>query len=179
MRLTVLVALLAVLAGCSAPTEAPAPTAIDNPRLGVRLESLPDGFTMVKNEGSQLELAPTGDLTGRVWFQLGPEESNVNLVAAVHQHQAFVESQPGGVYEGAQELGTQIGTAFYSRGRFSENGGETEETVIFALHPSESRRLELHYRYPAGDDSSARVTALIGVLAEVGPIPPTADSGAE
>ena len=60
-----------------------------------------------------------------------------------------------------------FGVAFYSRGRFSEAGATVEETVIFLIHPTASRQLEIHYRYPAGDDSAARVEQLIEVLAEL------------
>lgn len=176
MRAIVIALAAAATLACAPADRPPAPTSVVNQQLGIALDTVPDGFTVTVNDGSRLELAPVrpdeGNPAdgGRVWFQTGPEEPNVNLVATVHDHQAFVEAQPGGVYKGAQELGTQLGPAFYSRGRFDEGDGTIEETVIFALHPSESRRLELHYRYPAGDDSAARVTALIGVLAEVGAV---------
>ena len=35
------------------------------------------------------------------------------------------------------------------------------------VHPTQSRLLTITYRYPAGDDSAARVEQLIGVLAEI------------
>ena len=42
-----------------------------------------------------------------------------------------------------------------------------EETVLFLIHPAANRQLEIHYRYPAADDSAARVEQLIEVLAEL------------
>jgi hypothetical protein len=38
---------------------------------------------------------------------------------------------------------------------------------MFLIHPSAYRLIEIHYRYPAADDSSARVEKLIEVLAEM------------
>jgi hypothetical protein len=35
------------------------------------------------------------------------------------------------------------------------------------IHPSDYRLLEIHYRYPAADDSAARVGQLIEVLSEL------------
>jgi hypothetical protein len=59
------------------------------------------------------------------------------------------------------------GTAFYSRGRFVEKGVVEEETVILTIHPSANRLLTISYRYPAGEDSAARVEKLIDVLSYV------------
>ena len=39
-----------------------------------------------------------------------------------------------------------------------------EETLILLIHPAGNRLLTIAYRYPAGDDSAARVEQLIDVL---------------
>jgi hypothetical protein len=170
----VVVALLLATAACAPQTDRPeAPQPVYNPELGVRLAAVPDGFEVTANAGDRLELRPSSAdpeqpaPPGRIWFVVGPDEAGVNLVAAVQEHQTAVESLPEGEYKGARELQGPLGTVFYSRGRYADEGGSVEETVLYALHPTESRRLEIHYRYPAGEDSGDRVTALIGLLSEV------------
>jgi len=155
---------------CAEPPPPPPPqdTGVENAELGIALASVPEGLHMTVNEGSSLELRPTGEgVDGLAWFAVGPEKVGVNLVAATQVHQAQIESLPDGEYKGGEELQGDFGVAFYSRGRFSEAGATVEETVIFLIHPTASKQLEIHYRYPAGDDSAARVEQLIGVLAEL------------
>ena len=107
---------------------------------------------------ADLELRPTGEgVDGLVWFAVGPEKVGVNLVAATQAHKVQIENLPDGEYKGGEELQGDFGVAFYSRGRFSEGDATVEETVLFLIHPSASRQLEIHYRYPAADDSAARV----------------------
>lgn len=173
-RIAILALLLAAAACSPQPEQAAAPQPVYNPALDIRLESVPEGLEVTANAGDRLELRPTaGDPgqpapEGRITFAVGPEETGVNLVAAVQQHQAAAESRPGGEYLGARELQGPLGAAFYSRGRFTQDGRPVEETVVYALHPTQSRRLEIRYRYPAGEDSSERVTSLISLLAEIG-----------
>jgi hypothetical protein len=141
---------------------------VENADLGIALASVPKGLHTTLNEGSELELRPTGEgVDGLVWFAVGPEKVGVNLVAATQSHKDQIESLPDGEYKGGEELQGDFGVAFYSRGRFSDAGATVEETVVFLIHPSASRQLEIHYRYPAADDSAARVNQLIGVLAEL------------
>ena len=164
--MAVLVLALIVLA-CSRPASIPDP-GVENIDLGIKLASMPEGLVVDANQGSTLELRPAEEgAAGVVWFVVGPEQVAVNLVAAVQEHQTHIEDLPGGTYKGAQELQGDIGTAFYSRGRFVDADSSLEETVLFLIHPSGNRLLEIHYRYPAGDDSAARVEQLIGVLAEL------------
>jgi hypothetical protein len=155
---------------CAEPPPPPPPpdTSVENTELGIGLASVPEGVRTTLNEGSSLELRPTAEgADGLVWFAVGPEKVGVNLVAATQSHQAQIENLPDGEYKGGQELQGDFGVAFYSRGRFSEADVTVEETVIFLLHPTASRQLEIHYRYPAADDSAARVNQLIEVLAEL------------
>jgi hypothetical protein len=142
---------------------------VENAELGIVLAAVPAGLDTSINEGSTLELRPTEEgAEGKIWFFVGPEQHAVNLVAAVEDHQAYFQSLPDGESLGAQELTGNFGVAFYSRGRFSDNEALVEETVLFLLHPADGfRMLEIHYRYPAGADSAARVEKLIEVLAEL------------
>jgi hypothetical protein len=150
------------------PPPPPADTSVENVELGIQLASVPEGLETTVNEGSSLELRPTAEgVEGLVWFAVSPDLHAVNLVAAVQDHRAEIEGLPGGEYKGSQELQGDFGVAFYSRGRFSDAEATVEETVLFLIHPTASRQLEIHYRYPAADDSAARVEQLIEVLAEL------------
>jgi hypothetical protein len=162
---------LTALSCTEAPPEPPPPppdTSVENVDLGIKLAAVPEGLETTVNEGTNLELRPTGEgVDGLVWFEVSPDLHAVNLVAAVADHQAEIERLPDGDYLGSQELQGDFGVAFYSRGRFTEDGATVEETVLFLIHPTANRRLEIHYRYPAADDSAARVEQLIAVLAEL------------
>ena len=165
-RTTLAVAAAVLFATC-APAPPPDP-GVTNAELGIRLAAVPEGFEVARNDRAVLELRPVGGIVGgTILFTVGPEETGVNLVAAVKAHQARIENLPNGEYQGAQELQGPLGTAYYSRGRYQGGDELEEETVILSQHPSQSRLLEITYRYPAGDDSAARVKELIGVLAEV------------
>jgi len=170
IRMIFVLVLVVTALSCAEPSPPPPPpdTSVDNVELGVALASVPEGLHTTLNEGKSLELRPTTEgVDGLVWFAVGPEKVGVNLVAATQSHKAQIESLPDGEYKGGQELQGDFGVAFYSRGRFSEAGTTVEETVLFLIHPTASRQLEIHYRYPAGEDSAARVEQLIGVLAEL------------
>ena len=165
--LRVVVVLAACCAACS-PQQAPPEGGYSNLDLGIRLAAVPDGFAVAVNQGSSFELRPTDETVGGLlWFGVGPEVEGVNLVAAVNKHQARIEGLPGGDYKGAQELQGPLGTAFYSRGRYLDGETETEETILVTIHPKGNRMLTITYRYPAGNDSAARVEQLIETLAFV------------
>ena len=140
----------------------------ENLELRLRLTSIPSGFTVVVNDGDQLILESTDSTTeGRIVFANMPPEAGQNLPAEVKAHQIFIEDQEGADYLGGQELVSQLGTSFYSRGRYLDDGAELEETVVFSLHPYADRIMTITYRYPAGVDSSIRVQQLFDVLAVV------------
>ena len=172
LMLAIAVASSAMLATCRQAAE---PEVVERPAMVVenldlrlRLAGVPDGFTVVTNDGEQLILNPSDPATeGQVSFANHPPEMGQNLPAEVTAHQAFIEDLPDADYRGAQELVSQLGTTFYSRGRYLEDGSQVEETVIFALHPDADRSTTITYRYPAGDDSSVRVQQLFDVLAVV------------
>ncbi len=169
-RLVAAAALLAAL-GCakSEPTP-PVPTgpAVVNTDLGIALAEVPAGFSVKTNQGDQLVLVPVNPATpGQVEFEVGPEETGVNLVAAVKHHQAEVEAEPGATYEGARELVGPLGSAFWSRAKV----GDQEVVKLFTIHPSGNRLLTITYSYPAAGDSGQRVQQALDVLAEVEGIP--------
>jgi len=169
-RTVIVLALVVSALSCGEPPPPPPPpdTSVENEELGIRLAAVPDGLEAVVNEGRNLELKPTAEgVDGAMTFFVGPEQHAVNLVQAVHDHQAKIEAMPDGEYMGAQELSGDAGVVFYSRGRFFDHETAVEETVLFLIHPSDYRLLEISYRYPAADDSAARVNQLIEVLSEL------------
>jgi hypothetical protein len=174
-RRTLLVATIALgLAACGAdrPTGPTAPAGLDCPQLGVRLASVPAAFAVVHNQADELVLEPAGEGTeGRLTVRSeAPEVGGVNVVAAVQAHQERIESLPDGSYLGQQELVTPGGTAFWSRGSYTDGAGPTEETAVFAVHPDGQHLLSLLYTYPRGTDSAARVERLLEVLGEIEPL---------
>lgn len=164
-RLVLVTAVVLLTLSCAQPSPPPEPETISNVDLGIALSGPLPGLTLVSNQGSSLEFRPTdGSQGGILWFAVGPEREGVNLVAAVQDHREQMEGRPGAEYMGGQELQGEFGTAFYSRGRFVSDGEPLEETAVFLIHPDGRRFLAIHYRYPAGDDSAARVEQLINVI---------------
>ena len=164
----VLVTVMTLSCAAPEPPPPPEPVRVDNVELGVTLGDVPGSLVVAVNEGATLELVPSDELVqGLISFEVGPQVTGVNLVAAIHDHQAAIEALPEGQYQGAQELKADWGVAFYSRGRFLDDGAPTEETIIVLIHRTGDRMLTLRYRYPAADDSSARVEELIDVLSNL------------
>lgn len=168
-------ALLAVLIGGCQPSsvpEAAVPVRVESPELGIAIADLPEFFHLAVNEGTTLELVPADpEDGGRLTIVAGQGQvAGVNLVQAVWDHKAKIEGRPGGEFLGQRELGTHLGTAFYSRGQYQGEGEGVleEETAIFVIHPWGDRRLDLIYRYPAGDDTSERLEKqLFAVLGQI------------
>lgn len=169
--LAVAVALGLVIA-CGPEPEPPAPPAerVENAGLGIAIANLAPTFRVASNDDSGLVLEPLiegAPTTGTLELLAGEPGSSTNLVAAVNQHAEDIAALAGGAYQGQRELGSPLGTAFYSRGRFDDGGAPTEETVIFAVHPDGDRILRLRYRYPAGEDSTERLRSLFDILGEL------------
>lgn len=179
--LALLLLATAVVVGCAAeveePAEAPA-VRVENPQLGIALADVPPFFRVASNEGEVIELVPADPATAgllRVTAET-PEIGGVNLVQAIENHQADLESRPDGVFKGQRELGGPLGTAFYSRGQFTGDSGPMEETTVFMVHPDGARQLALAYTYPQGEDSGARLQEqLFVVLGEVESLEMAAD----
>ena len=164
------ISVLAVTLSCAAPEPPPPParTRVEIADLGVIISDLPDTHVVAVNEGTTLQLQPADELTqGVLSFEVGPEVNGVNLVAAVTEHQAAIEALPEGQYQGAQELKAGFGVAFYSRGKFLDEGAPTEETIIVLIHKTGFRMLTLRYRYPAANDSAQRVEELIDIVSRL------------
>ncbi|MEM9552997.1 MAG: hypothetical protein AAGC60_01975 [Acidobacteriota bacterium] len=189
-----LAGLLVLLGACAAdepapPPPEPEPVVVENVALGVVIVDLPEVFVVAENQGETLRLVPNADALGEEAAASAaegaldvhvrrPEVGGVNLVAAWQQHKAEIEARAQGEYKGQNELVTQLGPAFYSRGRYVDEGGAaTEETKIFTLHPTGDAMLELVYSYPAGDDSPTRLQdQLFVVLGAIEGPPPEAGS---
>lgn len=164
---------LALAVGCGAPEEAapvagePAPR-VERPELGIALAAVPEGFSVSGEAADELVLVRGDGSPGRLAFIPGsPVTGSVNLVDAVNGHKAETLEQPNGEYKGMIELGSPLGTAFASRGRYDEGGSTVEDFRIFVIHPAGDRVLNLVYRYPAGDDTAERRDQLLSALAEV------------
>ena len=170
LRMMIVLALAVAALSCTeaAPPAQTEETSVENVELGIRLAAVPEGLAISVNQGGDLELRPTTEgIEGVISFAVGPEQHSVNLVAAVQEHQTRIEALTDGTYMGAQELSGDFGAAFYSRGRFTQEGAAVEETVLLLIHPAAYRLLEITYRYPAAGDSAARVEQLIEVLSEL------------
>jgi len=166
-RLWLSLPVILLAAACGPPDQPAEPVAasVTNELLGIRLDPLPPDFAVAVNDDRGLELVPVeAKVGGRVVFEVGDEEPEVNLVAAVKRHQLQVEQMPGAEYKGGQELVTPHGSAFYSRGRFLAGTELIEDTVVVLKHPSASRLLTIAYRYPAAGDSSVRVQQLLDLV---------------
>lgn len=162
------------LSGCKKEEPAAPPVRVDNPRAGVAIAALSPDFRVAANDGASIELVPAGEgATGKVSVVAGePEVGGINLVAAVNEHKAEILERPDGDYKGQAEYVSPLGTTYASRGRYSEAGGTVEERVVFLVHPWGDRLLKVVYRYPAGDDTQARLDALMnGVVGELEGLP--------
>ena len=178
-----LLVLALVLPGCQQQTgeEAPPAVRVENPKVGVAIAALHPFFKVEVNDGEQFILKPADDQVAgslQVIAMDPPELGGVNLVAAVNEHADEMRAIEGAEYKGQQELGGPLGTAYYSRGQFPDDGGQTtEEVSIFMMHPWGDRILKLVYSYPAADDSKERLQdQLFEVLGELEPLdvpPPT------
>ncbi len=175
-RISSILWVVVALSAC-APTEEPQTEEaaakgerVENAELGMAVADVPAFFKLSSNEGSVIELVPADpqvEGTLRI-HESEAETGGINLVAAVERHKADLEARPDGVFKGQRELGSQLGTAFYSRGQYTEGGRTLEETAIFIVHPKGDRELRMVYNYPAGDDSKARLTEqLFSVLGEL------------
>lgn len=146
----------------------PTPMVVENSTLRLRLAGVPGAFTTVTNDGDELVLRPADRaVEGEIRFANKAPEAGQNLPAELKVHEEAVAAKEGGDYLGARELTSQLGTTYYSRGRYVADGALIEETTIYALHPYADRIMTITYRYPAGNDSSDRVQQLLEVLAVV------------
>ena len=176
------------LTACQPPQESQPETAaeeptgerVENATVGIALGALPAFFELTSNDDT-IELAPAAaEDPARLTVKAGPAEvGGINLVAAVEEHKADLAARPDGVFKGQRELSTPLGTAFYSRGQYTGETGTEEETVIFLVHPWQDRNLQLVYRYPAGEDSAARIQEQLFAVLEQLEVLATSGEGTE
>lgn len=178
----------ALLSGCGSdeePTQAApvAGTRVENPELGIALASVPPPFVLDVNEGETLRLRRSEHAEGppgTVTFDAGEEQiAGVNLPQAVEDQKARIEALPEGDYLGRLELGSQLGTAFSTRGRYLDEGEKVEEVRLFTVHPSGNRLFSMRYVYPLPTDSEARMEEAFLVLGEVEPFTAPGATGPE
>jgi hypothetical protein len=182
----VVLALAVGVAGCqagggdSSETEArDVPQRVASPALGVALADLPEGVEVISADASAVRLTAADGVSGEIVLDVTtPESGGVNLVAAVQEHQAELEARPDGTYHGSQELRTQLGPAFTSRGAYTGDGGAVQELHVYSLHPEGDAMLRLRTEYPAAEDASARAQTLLELLAQVEGLTP-GDGAAE
>lgn len=190
VRTLALIAYAAALAACpgreAADQGPPEPKRVESPPLGIALVGYErNGFELVSAEGETIELmrpAEGDEAEATLTYEAGPPQTaGVNLVAAVNEQAAEIESRPDGRFLGQVELGSHLGTAYSTRGRYSgDDGAEIEEIRVFAVHPSGDRLLSLTFRYrPTAGDAKARVEQAMAGLGLVEPLPPPAAGGEE
>lgn len=170
-----LVALTAGCGGAAPPTE-PAPLQrVENASLGLALASIPEGFRLEANsegEEPRIVLVRKPELPpGTAVVEVGPEQiAGVNLVAAVNEQKAYIESLPEGNFQGQTELMGPTGTAYLTRGRYrDEAGAEVEQMRAFTLHPAANRRIVVTYTYTLSGDTKDRGQQMMELLGEIEP----------
>lgn len=159
------------------PPEA-VPRRVESQPLGLAIAAVPRGFELEVNEGETLRLEGR-NAEGR-WGTITvevepPQAAGVNLVKAVNEQKQALEARPEGKFMGQVELGSPLGTAFSTRGRYRDGEGATmEESRVFAVHPMGDRLLSVRYVYPAGGDSEERLQQLFALLGEIEILAPAA-----
>jgi len=160
--------LLMLTAACGtpeppAPEPTPEPVRVENPSLGLVYTDLMAGWEVAENGDGVLKLRRAGDEGGAMWVEVAPDQrAGVNLYKEVNDWKAKYEAMEGGTFHGQVELGSQFGTTFSVRGRFTEGDQKWEERRILTLYPGANRTLSLIYRYPApGDDPNSDAERLV------------------
>jgi len=106
--------------------------------------------------------------------------AGVNLVEAVNQRKEELEARPDGRFYGQVELGGPLGTAYSTRGSYSESGEDVEEVRIFAVHPQGDRLLHVTLRYaPVAGQGPARVDQALRAFGWIEPLEEGAAAPAE
>ncbi len=150
------------------PQTQPVAESVTSPATGVTFSVLPEGFEVARNDADGFELRSSSpERPGVMWVEAGEvSDFGIELDSFVWQDRESYAERPGGEYLGGNKLVSQLGDAYYSRGRFDGEGRE-EEVAVFALHPSVNRLLTLRYRYPAGEDSAQRLPELLELLGAI------------
>jgi hypothetical protein len=183
-----------VLAACGDGAEeaaAPAePTRLESPEVGIAVEvPASSSFRAQGTEGGVLRLASEGERADSgvdlgpatvVYDAEPPQVAGINLVEAVNQRKAELEARPNGRFYGQAELGGPLGTAYSTRGVYSEGGEEVEEVRIFAIHPQGDRLLHVTLRYvPVQGQGPARVDQAMRAFGWIEPLEAAGAEGGE
>jgi hypothetical protein len=157
--------------------EAAGPQRVTSEGLAIALEIPADaGVTVEENASRSLRLAYRGDgelAPGTVTYEVTePAAAGPNLVAAVNAREEELRGLPAGQFFGQGELGSHLGPAYSTRGRFTDESGQTvEEIRIFAVHPDGERLVYLTYRYPpAAGQTPRRMEQAMAALGWVEPV---------
>lgn len=164
------------------------PTRVENEELGIAVIDPAGGtFELESNEPGEIRLSYAGDSEqglgpGEVIIAADPEQDfGINLYDAVNARKAELEAMEGGHFNGQNELGGELGTAFSTRGGYvDDNGGQVEEIKIYAVHPSANRLLHLTYRYaptPGQSAEQARTRLVDHAMVAFGYIEPLSNEG--
>lgn len=178
------VALALAACGGGEPEQAAAPaepTRLESPQVGIAVEvPASSSFTAQGTEGGVLRLASEGEETDSgvalgpatlVYDADPPQVAGVNLVEVVNQRKAELEARPNGRFYGQAELGGPLGTAYTTRGTYSEGGEEVEEVRIFAVHPQGDRLLHVTLQYaPVQGQGPARVDQAMRAFGWIEPL---------
>lgn len=154
-------------AASSEPSEQAAQR-VEAPKLGIALAEVPAGVEVVSMDETAIRFSPGDGVAGDVVLDVrAPESGGVNLVAAVQAHQEDIQARTDGSYHGSQELRTQLGPAFTSRGSYASADGAVQELHVYALHPRGDAMLRLLTEFPSDEDPSARAQTMLELLAQV------------
>lgn len=176
--------------GDEEPAAVAEPTRLESPEVGIAVEvPASSSFTAAAAGGDTeegvLRLASEGETTESgvdlgpatlIYAAEPPQVAGINLVEAVNQRKEELEVRPNGRFYGQAELGGPLGTAYSTRGSYTDEGGEeVEEVRIFAVHPQGDRLLHVTLRYPpvqgqgpARVDQALRAFGWIEPLQEAG-----------
>ena len=186
LAVTLALGLALALPGCGGgdapePAAAAEPTRLESPEVGIAVEvPASSSFTAQGTEGGVLRLASDGETT-ESGVELGPatlvydaeppQTAGVNLVDAVNRRKEELEARPDGRFYGQVELGGPLGTAYNTRGSYSEGGEAVEEVRIFAVHPQGDRLLHVTLRYaPVQGQGSARADQAMRAFGWIEPL---------
>jgi hypothetical protein len=162
------------------------PDRLESAEMGIAVVDPAGGiFEPEANEGGEIRLRFVGDeehAPGTVIYRAEPEQDyGVNLVEAVNARKAELETMPGGEFLGQIELRSHLGTAYSTRGRFTDEKGRTLEAMrIFAVHPTANRLLHMTYRYePAPGQTTTRFEHATTAFGYVEALPAAEEEGPE
>lgn len=173
LSLCALLALAGLSVACQKPApeppSAPASTRVESLELGLALANVPEGFKVL--DSASLRLGRTDDQTGELWVEVGPSTpTGINMVQVVRDWEDQYKAMPEGQFLGQLELGSQFGTTFTVRGRYSKDGLTMEERRIFTVYPGGDRLVTMVYSYPAGEDTKVRSDQMFAVFGELEPL---------